>query len=127
MQPSRCTLLGGLLKPRTQPKSRQLSAVIMSPVKLVSDIAKVNVSCHKIPFTNFISAFDVVSGLPSWTSYTIYQPRLATVQPQWRLDVRLEATHASICDRFPDGIDSTWSAVPLFPFGLFPLFIFVHS
>ncbi|KAI9555247.1 hypothetical protein GHT06_017762 [Daphnia sinensis] len=66
--------------------------------------------------TDYVTAFDVVSGLPSWTSFTINQPRLTTAQPQWRLDVRLEETHASICDRFPDGIDSTWSVVPLFPF-----------
>nr|CAH0102825.1 unnamed protein product [Daphnia galeata] len=65
---------------------------------------------------DYVAAFDVVSGLPSWTSYTLKQPRLANFQPQWRLDVRLEPSYASICDRFPSGIDSTWSVVPLFPF-----------
>lgn len=61
----------------------------------------------------------MVSGLPSWTSYTLSKLQEINTGLQWRLDVRLEATHASICNRLPDGIDTTSSLVPLFPFGLF--------
>lgn len=60
----------------------------------------------------------MVLGLPSWTSYTLSQPQKINAELQWRLDVRLESNHASICDRLPDGVDAASSLVPLFPFGL---------
>nr|CAH0101175.1 unnamed protein product [Daphnia galeata] len=47
---------------------------------------------------DYVAAFDVVSNLANWTSYTLKQPRLANFQPQRRLDVRLEPSYASICD-----------------------------
>lgn len=58
----------------------------------------------------------MVTGLPSWSSYSISQLQVFAT-PAWRLDARLESSHMSICDRLPSGIDSTSTLVPLFPFG----------
>ena len=86
--------------------------------------------------SQWVAGFDVESGSPSWVSYTLDSVRTAADQLQWRLDVRLEANHSSICDRIPDevrtrkSLSSTrlWNGYRsnLFPLLLFPDSASVH-
>ena len=64
-----------------------------------------------------VTGFDVESGYPSWTSYTLNNFRQTTNLPQWRLDVRLESDHQSICDRYINKTFTDAILVPLFPLG----------
>jgi len=81
---------------------------------------------HKITFyvflvnsknsLKFFIGFNMETGLPVWTSYTLRQPvELSNSNLPWRLDVRLEKDSPSICDRDIDAASSI--LVPLFPFG----------